>query len=374
MPVPYHLTIERKVAVEHTPRLMQLSGLFDVPITEESVQRWEVKFDLPDEWNVGLIVGPSGCGKTTIANELWPDKSVVAWLWSESKSIVDCFPATMSIKDITWLLSSVGFSSPPSWLRPFRALSNGEQFRVNVARTLAEYADLAVIDEFTSVVDRDVAKIASAAVAKTVRRRNQKLVAVSCHHDIAEWLEPDWIYQPHTGEFIAGRLLRRPTIRLEIQRVHSSAWEFFKHHHYLTMEHSKAAQCFVAFWEGNPVAYCSVLSFPHAKRPGWIGHRFVCLPDWQGTGIGMILLEYLASMFAATGKPFRGSISHPGLVRHLSNSPLWKCTRDLSLMTNNPNDIRAKTLSTNRMTASFEYIGPKRPLEARRFGIVGKIG
>lgn len=64
----------------------------------------------------------------------------------------------MGIKDIVGLLSSVGFSSPPSWVRPFRVLSTGEQFRVTMARTLAEMPDLAVVDEFTSVVDRTVAR------------------------------------------------------------------------------------------------------------------------------------------------------------------------------------------------------------------------
>ena len=43
-------------------------------------------------------------------------------------------------------------------------------------------------DEFTSVIDRTVAQIGSSAIAKTVRKRKQKFVAVSCHYDIEEWL------------------------------------------------------------------------------------------------------------------------------------------------------------------------------------------
>ncbi|MEV1247900.1 hypothetical protein [Nonomuraea sp. NPDC049750] len=66
----------------------------------------------------------------------------------------------MSIKDIVALLGAVGLSSPPAWLRPYRTLSNGEAFRASIARALAESGDLVVIDEFTSVVDRQVAKVA----------------------------------------------------------------------------------------------------------------------------------------------------------------------------------------------------------------------
>jgi ABC-type ATPase with predicted acetyltransferase domain len=90
-------------------------------------------------------------------------------------------------------------------LRPFRVLSNGEQFRVTIARALAEQPELLVFDEFTSVVDRNVAKVASAAIAKAVRRRKQKFIAVSCHHDIIEWLQPDWIYEPAGDQLTLSR-------------------------------------------------------------------------------------------------------------------------------------------------------------------------
>lgn len=40
------------------------------------------------------------------------------------------------IKEITGLFTAVGFSSPPSWARPYRVLSNGEQFRCDLAPAL----------------------------------------------------------------------------------------------------------------------------------------------------------------------------------------------------------------------------------------------
>lgn len=190
--------IHRSVDVVRTPRVQQLLGIFDVPPSKRSEQSWRHEIDLPDDWNVGVIVGPSGSGKTTLAREAFGKELVSGWDWPADKSILDGFPTAMGIKDITGLLSSVGFSSPPSWVRPFHVLSNGEQFRVNLARTLAEMPDLSVVDEFSSVVDRTVAQIGSAAVAKTVRRRKQRFVAVTCHYDVLDWLEPDWVYEPHT--------------------------------------------------------------------------------------------------------------------------------------------------------------------------------
>jgi len=370
-------TIRREVAVARTPRVLQLEGLFDLPPTQRAGQTWEVELPLPAGWHVGLIVGPSGCGKSTIARELWPGHLAREWPWSADRSVVDDFPADLGIKDITALLCSVGFSSPPSWLKPFGVLSNGEQFRVTMARTLAEQPELAVVDEFTSVVDRDVAKVAAAAVAKAVRRRGQQFVAVTCHYDVAEWLEPDWVYQPHAGEFVAGRLLRRPTVGLEVCRVCPEAWGLFQAHHYLDTRLSRSAQCFAAFWGGRPVAFTGVVHMPGKgrSRGGWREHRTVCLPDFQGVGIGNALSEYVASLYAAKGKPYYSVTSNPGMIWHRARSPLWfmhrKPQRTSPHKGRHPNFRKLnKTIAAARLVAGFRYVGPARPEDARAFGLI----
>lgn len=172
-------------AVKDSFRVRQVAGMFDLPAEDRSRSSFSVSIpSIEEAWTIGVIVGPSGSGKTTIAKRAFGDRLVERWDWPEDRSVLDGFPAGMGIGEITRLLGSVGFSSPPAWLRPFRVLSNGEQFRVNLARTLAEMPDLAVVDEFTSVVDRTVARIGSAAVSRAVRRSGRRLVAVSCHYDI----------------------------------------------------------------------------------------------------------------------------------------------------------------------------------------------
>lgn len=88
---------------------------------------------------------------------------------------------------------SVGFGSVPSWLKPYSVLSNGEKVRADLARAMLE-KDFIVFDEFTSVVDRQVAKVASIAIHKAIKRLEKKFIAISCHYDILEWLEPDWVF------------------------------------------------------------------------------------------------------------------------------------------------------------------------------------
>lgn len=367
------LTIRRSTAVEWTPRLAQMSGMFDVPPMQRDDLEWHVDMPIEErEWNVGLIVGPSGCGKSTIARELFPQAYVKDFTWSTTRSVIDGFPVQASIKDVTALLSSVGFSSPPSWARPFQVLSNGEQFRATLARALIECPELCVFDEFTSVVDRTVGKIGSAAVAKTVRRRGQKFIAVTCHDDVIEWLDPDWIYSPATGQFVWRLERRRPSIELEIRRVHHSAWQYFARHHYLTAHLHHGATCFCAFIDGKPVGFHSYLPFVGRltdERRAMRGHRSVVLPDYQGVGIGNALITTLAGMWLAVGRRTFRNTGHPAEIAGAVRDPNWKLIRAPSRSNRYggkgtdhsgasiTNRLQA-TRAADRMTASFEYVGP----------------
>src|SRR5207248_3204768 len=172
-----------------TPRVQQVRGMFDLPAAKISRLAWDVRLPLEEKlWHIGLIVGPSGCGKTTIARHLFPEMEQHFDLVERLAlgSVVDAFPDDMPIKDIVTLLSAVGFASPPAWLRPFHVLSTGQQFRVSLALLLARApaGGRIVFDEYTSVVDRTVAQIGSAALAKIVRQRGQQFIAVTCHEDV----------------------------------------------------------------------------------------------------------------------------------------------------------------------------------------------
>lgn len=374
--------ILRETTVVHSPRVMQVEGIFDVPPSERSRESWTVNLPLEvQSWNIGLIVGPSGCGKSTIARELFGQAVCTGFDWPEDQSILDGFPE-MSIKEITEILSSVGFSSPPLWLRPFRVLSTGQQMRVTIARLLAEQKDLAVMDEFTSVVDRTVAQIGSAAIAKTVRRRQQKFIAVTCHYDVADWLQPDWIYQPHTNEFGWRSLQRRPAIELEISRVHHQAWELFKSYHYLSSALNKSAVCFCAFWNDVPVAFSALLHFPHSKMHNVKReHRTVCLPDYQGVGIGNALSAWVGALCRGLEYRYQSQTTNPQMVRaRLARPKLWRC---LSLPTidkpragrsSHPAHVWTRKIRM-RLIASFEFIGPAlKSEEARQIWSARPIG
>lgn len=178
-------------------RVQQVAGMFDVAVAEKAERTFCAEVPGPDEkWTIGAIVGPSGSGKSTLAREAFGNQLQTAQVWPRDQAMLDGFPKELSVREISAMLTAVGFSTPPAWIRPYAVLSNGEKFRCNLARALLAGQDLVAYDEFTSVVDRTVAKIGSLAVAKAVRRGAgpaKRFVAVTCHYDVLPWLEPDWV-------------------------------------------------------------------------------------------------------------------------------------------------------------------------------------
>lgn len=193
-----HFSIDKKNEVDKTFRVSKVMADFDVD-PKHSNEHFEGDFDLPEKWNVGIIVGKSGTGKTTIAKDMFGEELISGFEY-KNKSVIDDMPKNKSVEDISRAFYSVGFGSVPSWLKPYSVLSNGEKMRVDIARSILE-KDFIVFDEFTSVVDRQVAKVASMAVSKAIRKQDKKFIAVTCHYDVIDYLEPDWIFNTDTMTF-----------------------------------------------------------------------------------------------------------------------------------------------------------------------------
>jgi len=185
-----HFDIVKKSDIRSTFRVEKIKADFDVKI-EHANERFVGKIDYPDNWRIGVIVGASGTGKSSIAKEMYGVDSMKQYEYTHS-SVIDDMPDA-DISTITQMFYAVGFGSVPSWLKPYGVLSTGEKMRVDLARSMLE-KDFIVFDEFTSVVDRNVARTACIAINKAVHRLEKQFVAVSCHYDIIEWLQPDWVF------------------------------------------------------------------------------------------------------------------------------------------------------------------------------------
>lgn len=357
-----HVVVETDAS--SSVRARQVSSMFDVPHSPRSRLEWDVEVPaVEDAWNVGLIVGPSGSGKTSVMRHVYGEPAELAW---GAASVVDDFAKSLSVQAITEACSSVGFNTIPAWLRPFAVLSNGERFRVDLARRLLELPDPVVVDEFTSVVDRQVAKIGAHAVQKYVRKAGRKFVAVTCHYDVIDWLQPDWVLDMATQSFTRRLLQRRPPLDAVVGRVPYAAWRKFAPYHYLSADLHRSARCFGLWCGGELVAFCGVMHRVHPRVRDIMGvSRVVTLPDWQGLGIAFVLLDSIGAAYKATGRRFHNYPAHPSFVRAHDRSPLWKLEKAPGVFSGaQGRGTSRRGSSKQRPCAVFSYQGPALDREA----------
>lgn len=347
----------KSICVAQDSITASVASLFDYPFNGETKFSLPAMPELPEQFGIGVIVGPSGSGKSSLLSQMRLVES--AFNWQKDKAICSHFA---SADDAIARLSAVGFNSIPSWLRPYHVLSTGEKFRADLAINLRSCA---VFDEFTSTVDRNVAKACSYALRRYVDKNELSgIIVASCHYDILEWLQPDWIYDTATNKMVVGRSERRPEVFVEVVPCTTGLWPVFRNHHYLSGNINPSARCWVATWKNNPVGFASAIAFPNgAIQSAWRGHRTVILPDFQGLGIGVRLSDAVASIFVRKGCRYFSKTAHPRLGSYRDSSPLWRPTSK-NHRTRNDYNINHKTKEdkhkmqhAHRLCYSHEFIG-----------------
>jgi ABC-type transport system involved in cytochrome c biogenesis ATPase subunit/GNAT superfamily N-acetyltransferase len=285
-------------------------------------------------WQIGVVVGPSGSGKTSIGRLIFGAPAPF-WEppWPSDQPIVEAIGPEGSFDDVTAALGSVGLGTVPTWLRPYHALSNGEKFRADLARLIVEGPNEAIVDEFTSVVDRQIAKFGALAFAKSWRRtKGKRVVLLTPHYDILEWIEPDWIYDTAKHAFARG-CLRRPSFELEVWKTDGSYWPLFEPHHYLKLPRMVGAAYYVGVVDGEAVCHMAVSTMNKGKGVEARACRLVVMPEWQGAGVGLRFLNAICEMQARGADGARLAArkattifhtSHPQLASALRRDKRWR--------------------------------------------------
>jgi GNAT superfamily N-acetyltransferase len=371
-----HVSVRNTCTDFDSYRAARVKSLFNV----ESGANFALDAELPiddDGWKVGLIVGPSGSGKTSMGRRIFgPEAFYEPGGWPEDRPIIDAIQPGGSFDAVTASLAAVGLGAVPSWLRPYHVLSNGERFRADLARIVCDAPAQIVVDEFTSVVDRQIAQIGALAFQKSWRRTKGQAVLLSCHYDIIDWLEPDWVYDTGTGTYSGRGLWRRPRIDLEIWQTDWRYWPMFEPHHYLKAAPMIGAGCYVATVEGEPVAHLGMGSKNIGKgRVEARACRLVVMPEWQGAGVGMRFLNAVCQMqLDGTGRLAGRKVttifhtSHPGLCAALRRDRKWhQVSAVMHGVNKRKSAISMRTGGGSHVTSEPGYGGHFRAVQGYRY-------
>lgn len=353
-------------------RCQKAADSLDIDTNKKLSHSLRVSADVDTPYNVGLIVGASGSGKTTLARVM-AEQDFESPILDLSKPIIDQFPEGWTYDECATALSGVGLTQVVCWLRPAGTLSNGQRARADVAIRLAQDETVTFIDEWTSVVDRTVAKVMSHSVQKFARKANKRVVLISCHYDVIDWLQPDWVIDCNRQKFVDWRLerpAREENLRFDIARADRKSWQRFSQYHYLSEKLPGGhIETYGIYYGGEQIGFqCFANYTPHRKGTVKIMHsnRTVIHPDYAGFGLGIRVIDATSADMKARGYRPMAKFSSVPIFKSMSKSKNWqfkKRERAHKVLVGG-NAKRNGGFRVDVTTFSFEYVGCSNPQKA----------
>lgn len=350
-------------------RCQKAANSLDIDIAKKLTHHFKVEADIESSFNVGLIVGASGSGKTTLAQNIYGKDSLIRIL-DPSKPVIEQFPEEYTYEDCVRSLMGVGLSAVPCWIRPAVTLSNGQKERAEIALQMAREDAVVVIDEWTSVVDRTVGKIMSGCIAKWARKTGKQVVLLSCHYDVLDWLQPDWMIDCNKQEFIDRRLLRRSRqerFTFDIRKIGRGSWRYFSKYHYLSDRLPGGhIELFGMFLGDDQIGFqCFANYVPYRRedkarsvREKMHSNRTVIHPDYVGLGLGLVLINETSRIMDDAGYHVMAKFSSIPIFKAFKTSPRWLylgTKRDHKVVVGG-NMIRDAGFRIDVAAHQFEYI------------------
>jgi energy-coupling factor transporter ATP-binding protein EcfA2 len=327
----YELTLQSAVATSF--RCVKAANSLDIDAEKKSIHHFAVDADLETPYSVGLIVGASGSGKTTLAQHIF-GSDCFATLLDPARPVIEQFPEAFSYDECAAILSGVGLTAVPCWIRPAYTLSNGQKARAECALQMAAQRDgVTVIDEWTSVVDRTVAKVMSHCIQKHARKTGKRVVLNSCHYDVIDWLNPDWVIDCNKQTFIDRRSLCRDFRRAErlefgIREIDRYSWRYFSRYHYLTDSVPGGLVRFYGVFHGKEQIGFQCFANYVPQKPGMAklmhSNRTVIHPDYAGFGLGIKVINATSLLMSRKGYDVRAKFSSTPVYLAMKRQAAWQ--------------------------------------------------
>ena len=183
-------------SVERTPRVLEIAEGFGLGLTDKKFVIYDnLELDI-EQGDVVYINGQSGSGKSLLLRDLSNQMSSGGLKVADLNDIMlDERPVIEQLGKTTTkatnLLAKAGISDAWIYIRKPSELSDGQRYRLKLAKVLETEADVWIADEFGAVLDRVTAKVIAFNVQKVARERGKTLMVATTHTDLEDELGPN---------------------------------------------------------------------------------------------------------------------------------------------------------------------------------------
>lgn len=191
----YTITKKFTSSAIRTPRVLEIAESFGLGLSDQEFTIFDGLELEVVPGDVVYINGTSGSGKSLLL-KLLAEKMAAAGhdiadlneVVLEDKPVIELVGETTL--QATDLLSKAGISDAWIYIKTPAQLSDGQRYRLKLAKVLDTGADVWIADEFGAVLDRVTAKVVAFNLAKVARREGKILMVATTHTDLAEDLNP----------------------------------------------------------------------------------------------------------------------------------------------------------------------------------------
>lgn len=202
----YLINVAFNTRVNKTIRTLEISESFGLGLDEKEWTLYDnLELDIA-RGDVVYVTGQSGSGKSVVLRELQrlmaeAGQSVASiddFVFQDDANVIDQLGKTTS--DALGLLSMAGLNDAYLFVRKPSEMSDGQKYRLKIAKLIESGADVWVADEFGAVLDRVTAQVVASNLQRAARAAGATVIVATTHEDLKNALRPSVQITKHYKE------------------------------------------------------------------------------------------------------------------------------------------------------------------------------
>lgn len=202
----YVINVAFNTRVNKTIRTLEIAESFGLGLDEKAWALYDnLELDI-ERGDVVYVTGQSGSGKSVVLRELqrlMADAgqrvaSIDDFVFADDTNVIDQLGKTTS--DALGLLSMAGLNDAYLFVRKPSEMSDGQKYRLKIAKLIESGADVWVADEFGAVLDRVTAQVVASNLQRAARAVGATVIVATTHEDLKNALRPSVQITKHYKE------------------------------------------------------------------------------------------------------------------------------------------------------------------------------